>query len=410
MSNTLSKKIFVLYIPGMDLRNLSAGNTPFLHQAFRDYSWSRIETLPSPEQLSTVLTGMYPHDHGIWQMKLLGNAGAARNGRAYLEKLPDFLTTTFQCVRHQLCRNCDVPTLPPARRREFEMHRLKFHGRRHTRDLLRQLGDVPSVVSHLGTRDCKYSFSDRLEDFDTAVNNSANGEPRLEIAHLHALDMMGHWVLDTPEKLGAVYRHADAAVQALADKCRSRGITMFAVTDHGQEHITGTINIRRKLRELDLDTAEYSYYLQPITARFWFHTERAREKITELLGKTAHGTALCFGDLRQFGIDFRLPDYGEVYFIADPGYLFFPHDFHHPLVNLVFGLKDRQQRRRLRDPRHLAYHGYLPHHESEKGWIVGFDERLHFQEQAIKLVDIMPSLLSVLGEQKPGFMTGRNRL
>ena len=410
MGTGATTNILLLYIPGMDLRNLSESVTPFLSQALQDYSWAEIRTQPSPEQLSTVLTGMNPHDHGIWQMKLVRSAVANQRSRTIWERLPDLLTTTYQCARHQIFHDCDVPTLPPARRKSFEMRRLKLHGRRDTDEVLKQLGDVPSIVTHLGKQQCEYTFTDRLGDFDTAANRVAKGNVKLEFVHMHAVDMMGHWVLDTPQKLRSVYRRADDLIEVIADKCQRNGITMFAATDHGQERVTADIDLRRKISELDLDPVEFSYYLQPITARFWFHTARARQKIMDLLTATGHGTLITFLELEQFDIKFSQPSYGEVYFLADPGYLFFPHDFHHPLVNLVFGLKDSQQRRRLVSPRHTAYHGYLPHYESEKGWIVCLNQKFQFQKKEIKLIDLMPSMLSLLGEAQPQFMTGRNQI
>ena len=403
-------RLVLLLIPGLDLRNLSAESTPFLHQAFRDFSWAKIETQPSPEQVSTLVTGMNPHDHGIWQMKRLEGVASAREATALFERFPDLLTTTWQCIRHQLRRDCDVPTLPPRRRKAFEMHRLKFHGRRNTRDLLNQLGAVPSVVSHLGTDRCAYAFTDRLDDFERVADRAALGEVPLEILQMHAVDMMGHWVLDTPEKRAAVYRRADALVERLAEQCSRRGIDLLALTDHGQEPVVASLDLAAKIEALDLDPSEFSYYLQPITARFWTRTERARERLTGLLEATPHGTLLSFADLGAFDIHFADASYGELYFIADPGHLFFPHDFHHPLVNLVFGLKDPQQRSRIHSPRHIAYHGYLPHHESERGWIVALNRRLQFTEPVIKLVDVMPSALSALGEAQPPFMTGRSKL
>lgn len=410
MKKIRPQRVLVLYIPGLDLRYFSPTDTPFLAQAFDNYSWAKIATQPSPEQLSTVITGMNPHEHGIFQLRLVAPSTALRKRRQLFEKLPDFLTTTYQCVRHQICRDCDVPTIPPARRKYFEMRRLKFHGRRNTDDLLAQLGDVPSIANHLGTDRFAYNFSDRLADFDVIVDRAAKSDRQFEFVHLHAVDMMGHWVLDTPEKRSVVYKRADEVVEKISDNCRRAGIAMFAVTDHGQERVTATINVRRKVQELDLDPSEFDYYLQPITARFWFHSKRARDLITTLFENLPNGTALRFWELKQFDIDFSGASYGELFFIADPGFLFFPHDFHHPLVNLVFGLKDWQQRSRLLNPRHTAYHGYLPHHDSEKGWIVSLNDQFSLQEEEIKLVDIMPSMLHVIGHEKPGFMTGRNQI
>ena len=99
-----------------------------------------------------------------------------------------------------------------------------------------------------------------------------------------------------------------------------------------------------------------------------------------------------------------------MYFIPEPGYLLFPHDFYHPLVNLVFGVKDPQQRNRILNPKHVAYHGYLPHHESEKGLMLMTDNISKLNQAEINAADVAPTLLNMLGQPKPDFMTGISRL
>jgi len=85
--------------------------------------------------------------------------------------------------------------------------------------------------------------------------------------------------------------------------------------------------------------------------------------------------------MRQYTIEFDDDRYGEFYFIADPSYISFPNDYHHPLGNLYLGLTDWQQRSRLRRPKYRDYHGCLPHHESERGFMVLLDERYRTAER-----------------------------
>jgi len=113
--------------------------------------------------------------------------------------------------------------------------------------------------------------------------------------------------------------------------------------------------------------------------------------------------------MHSLGVEFSDDQFGEIYFIADPGSLFFPHDFHHPLVNWVFGLKDWQQRNRLSNPRHVAYHGYLPQHECERGFMAVLDDGCRPDSTRINLVDIAPSVLGLMGREPPDWMDGRPR-
>ena len=101
--------------------------------------------------------------------------------------------------------------------------------------------------------------------------------------------------------------------------------------------------------------------------------------------------------------------YGELFFMADPGYIIFPHDFYHPIVNSYFGLKDWQQRPRTWNPRHHAYHGYPEVFDGEKGFMTVLDHRYTTQGREGDLIDIAPSLLGLLGYPKPESMSGTAR-
>jgi hypothetical protein len=125
-----------------------------------------------------------------------------------------------------------------------------------------------------------------------------------------------------------------------------------------------------------------------------------------MLRSLPHGTFHAYQDLEEFGIRFPDSRYGEVYFLASPGYLFFPHDFHHALTNLLFGLEDWQQRHRIRSGKHLSYHGYLPKHDSERGFMILADERYDVDAPLIDLIDIAPSWLALIGERSPASMRG----
>jgi len=192
-------------------------------------------------------------------------------------------------------------------------------------------------------------------------------------------------------------------------KCEAKRFGLVLMTDHGQETVRNCVDLGRLIHRLDIPRSEFAYFLQPVMARFWCHSERARTAIAQMLSEVKQGTAMSYAELHHLGVEFDSPEFGELYFIAEPGCLFFPHDFHHPLVNYVFGLKDPQQRNRLWNPRHIAYHGYLPQHESEKGFMAVLDGRYESDSTVISLVDVAPSLLGLMGREPPDWMDGTSR-
>src|SRR5690606_21551347 len=88
----------------------------------------------------------------------------------------------------------------------------------------------------------------------------------------------------------------------------------------------------------------------------------------------------------------------------------FPHDFYHPVANAFLGLRDPQQRPRIRNPVHRGSHGHLPGHPSERGYMVVFDESAQATVSAMQLADVAPTLLALAGQAAPPYMSGRSAM
>jgi hypothetical protein len=110
--------------------------------------------------------------------------------------------------------------------------------------------------------------------------------------------------------------------------------------------------------------------------------------------------------MTDHGIHLRDASFGEQFCYLDPGYIFFPHDFHHPLANLWLGLSDRLQRNRLRDPRHRGNHGHLPHFETERSFAMMLEGDWTTERAEGRLEDVAPSAMNVLGHKPFPSMTG----
>ena len=111
--------------------------------------------------------------------------------------------------------------------------------------------------------------------------------------------------------------------------------------------------------------------------------------------------------MHAYDVRFEDDAFGELYVFADPGYVFFPHDFYQPLGNLVLGVMDRQQRARARRPVHRGNHGYLPVHPSERGWMLMDDATVQPRMTEASIVDVAPTLLELVGVTPPDYMQGR---
>ena len=395
----------VCYVPGLDSRRVDAATTPFIHAALQRYPSARIETIPITELVPSMLTGVGPESHGYWQMKLHSDPGRRR--RRLLDLVPDGLTTFAQCLVHLAHPAFDLAAIPPRRRRRFELTRFKYTRRQQSADVIGNIGGFDSIIGVLGPGRARYIFSKRLGELDSIAKQLAEAREELVFAEVYGLDLLQHWSLDQPSRLRDGYAQIDRFVADLHARASAGGRRLVLLVDHGQEPVRGTIDVPARLRSLGIPDTEYTYFLDVPMARFWFHSDRARSAITAMLEATPNGRTLHYSELARCGVRFPNADYGELYFAADPGYVIFPHDFYHPVANVFLGLRDPQQRPRVRNPVHRGSHGHLPGHDSERGYLIVFDQSAEAEVTMMQLEDVAPTLLSLAGRTPPEYMRGR---
>ena len=397
-------RLFVAYIPGLDARRLDARRTPFLHELRASFPPISLRTLPSTELLPTLITGVYPHEHGIWQVRLKPEA-RAMPPLTWADRLPDAVSTTFQCLHQLTDLSYDLAAVPARRRRHFELTRFKYTRRERDSRVMQKVGASESLFGMLGER-ARYRFTKHFGSLPSLGNELPTARYQLEFLEMYALDLFQHWHMDQPEALDRAYRMTDDFIRRLHANARERGVSLMVLVDHGQEPVVGTIGLRHMLDTSGLPEREYSCFIEAALARFWFHTERARKQVRERLSRLPHTNVLSWRDLAAYGIAFEDDAFGELYASADPGWIFFPHDFYQPLANLFLGLTDGQQRPRLFQPRHRGNHGYLPEHPSERGFLLLADQGWRSLRSEMALVDFAPSVLALLGQAPSSRMRG----
>jgi hypothetical protein len=398
-------KFLIFCSSSLDLRRIHSPNTDYIAGLQRSYPWVKLNTLPGTELMPTLLTGTYPHENGIWQVKLNANSNGV-SGNSLLDNLPDIVTTTYQCIIHLMTGDFDLASIPSRRLRLFEQRRFKYTRREKSGRLPSIIGGVESIFSILGSENSSYVFSRKFSDLDKLLSKLGTGKHRLEFFEFYGLDLLQHWSLGDVEKVISAYRAVDHFVRKLHEKCQHQGITLAILSSHGQEQIRGDVDIKGALKKLDLSEKEYASYIEVPMARFWFHTDRARRRITDMLFSLKHGTVLSYQDMHNHNIKFNDNKYGELYFIADPGYIIYPHDFYHPLANIYLGLESWEQRNRVFNPHHRGCHGYLPHHESERGFMMVVEDHYKVNEREADIIDVAPSILGLMGYKKADSMRG----
>ncbi len=396
------RRLFVVYIPGFDRRRVNPCVTPFAHRALEVYPHARLWSQPSSGMLPSFLTGTNPHAHQIWQVSLR-KPNDRRRIDAVLDRLPDSITTTWHCIRHVADASSDLPAVPRRRRRRFVQHRFKY------RLSVDTIGGVPSIFHLLG-RQARFRPLLNFRGLSTIADTPPDDRYGLDFLDLHGFVYYCHWHLVRPAAVERKFRLVDRFLERLHRNCERKGWTLALLVPHGQERVQNSINMRKLLATSGASSDEFDYFLEVAIARFWFATDRARQAVTDALAANAHIRLVQNRDLRLY--DIRFPDdrFGDLYAIAEHGYIYFPHDFYHPIGNLVLGLTHTTMRPRIWNPRHRGYHGQLPDHPAEEGFLIVFDAALEAENDTMKLVDFAPTILSLLGQDQPEYMEGRSIL
>src|SRR5262249_34559600 len=157
MSGDESRPLFVCYIPGLDARRILPAVAPFLHELRREFSTVELRTFPLTELLPTMLTGVWPHQHRVWQVSLRPEFREPRRG-GLAGHVPDLVSTTLQCTWHFIDPTYDLAAIPYRRRRRFRQHRLKYTRRQQSPETIAQFGEYVSIFGILGSNG-RYQFT-----------------------------------------------------------------------------------------------------------------------------------------------------------------------------------------------------------------------------------------------------------
>lgn len=400
------QNLFVCYIPGLDRRRVDARRTPYIHSLLNDYASCTLRAIPSTELTPTLLTGVGPHKNKVWQVSIKDEVPLSPMIKL-IDALPDVVTTTFQCFGHLLNSKRDLAAVPPHRRRQFNLHRMKYTRRETDPNCLDEIGGYSSILKELGQDDAGYVFCKNFSDMEDGLSIFPREGKRLDFVEFYGFDLYSHWHLDQPDKIDEKLRFVDSFIERLHKRCRDAGVTMLLLVDHGQELITSSVNIIKHLKQSGVPRNEYVYFVEVSAVRIWFKTERARTEITRLLEGVPNVTLKTRQEMHEYGICFDDPKFGELYCFGNHGHTFFPHDFYNPIANAFLGITDKLLRPRLFNAHHRGNHGHLPDHPAEEGYLVLCEEGFKATTDQAQIFDFAPTVLNLLGKKPPEHMDGR---
>lgn len=397
-------KLSVCYISGLDLRRVDSATTPCLAAATTRGPFVPLRNMPSNELFPTLVTGVPPPRHGVWGVTLREEPSSLLN--TLIDSIPAAWATSWQCLRHWSDRRYDLAAVPPRRRRRLALTRTKYKRRTRRAEALFRIGGLPTVFDVVGAERGRYLFSASYDPRRDVLPRVGRGDVDLEILELYSLDRHQQWNLHREDETRRFYGRVDSFLEALRAKAAANGAALMVISDHGHERIGHSIDLFGGLDQRGVGPRDADWFVEVSSARFWFRDAAKRKSVERWLEATGRAALLDWREMPSTGIELTDGRYGELFCFLEPGCIFFPHDFHHPLANLWLGLSDPLQRSRLRDPRHRGNHGHLPHFAAERSFACLQDSDFVASREAGTLLDVAPTILGCLDRPPPPSMAG----
>ena len=401
------ERLLVCYVPALDLRDVAAGAFPYVAQLLSSYPSVRFRSQATTDQLTTLLTGTWPHEHGLWGPRLKPDWRRRTPVQRLIDLMPDLATSTGQCVRHALNGPIDLATMPPRRHRRFDW--LRFNIKQLTmspRSCSRSTACHRSALRSARTAAAmSITTTSGISTGCSRRSARATSRSRWSISTASTISSTGRWA--NGNRSAGSFAASTTFVAALHRKSLRRGLGFVLLSDHGMEPVDRVVDLRKFLRGLDLPGNSYDVFIENTKSHLLVSRRRRRRQDRRRPAIERPRQPRNAGGDAPLQPAVRRRQLRHAYFYAPAGATFFPNDFHQPLVSLVRTVSDRQQRQRLRIPWHQGDHGYLPDNECEIGFMVLAEDGYEVPGEPVALIDLAPTLLDLLRLPKPVTMKGR---
>lgn len=283
----------------------------------------------------TILTGVPPREHGHFSFFRYAPESSPFSRFQPLSLLPKSITDRGR-VRHHVSKWYKKRLGYTG---YFQLYSMPFGLLRYfdyteKRDLYQPggiIGGQPTIFDELRGRGIPFFLSDwrrnERHNLDAARAALSTGRPRFAYLYLAAMDATLHrhgpdsdegrrHVQWYEKELKGLIR----AVEGLYGEVRTH-----VFSDHGMTAVTACHPLMGAVDALGLEFGrDYAVVYDSTMARFWLLNDRGRDAITGLLRETAGGRVLTDQELRGWGCDFPNHEYGDLFYLMDPGVLLCP--------------------------------------------------------------------------------------
>ena len=347
---------------------------------------------------ATYFSGTYPEQHGIWTTFWREPEKTVFRGIptwfvALMDYFPNFPRRAAKYLLSRLLRrrnpNILLPDVPPKLLKQFGIPLQKGIEEENA------LNGIPTVFDLLRERDLPFNFinpgTSRIDVFGLLFEAIESRRYRFIYTSTVIMDKVLHYNPIDSAIARETSLHMDALARRMVETLENNyeSYDLVIISDHGMQAVEGSIDVIAELESQGLRLGkEYVAFLDSPIARFWADPP-TRERLRTVLSSVKHGTILKTEDLARLHLADIDERYGQIIFLAEPGYIFFPNYFQ----------KDKMVK---------GMHGYDPAGlKDHQAIFVGTSSTRTFrQDQTARIVDVAPTVNELLGLPIPEGTTG----
>jgi len=389
--------VMMVLIDAFSFNYLSQEYTPYLYSLANEGVYSTIRPMFAYRGIeATIFTGASPNTHKVWTEFCLRDnieenlaSLMAKECCKFTDKIPiEFLHKATRYLYYLSDKRLRPAMIPANMLGYFESSQPSITEP--------SVLPVPTLFDILRKEGKRFVFltphkgNDQMV-FKTAYKFLENRREEFWFIKFGLIDPIGHKYGPNPEAIGQYLKDVDYLVHKLHLRFKEKfksGI-FLVLSDHGMNQVHMTVDIKKKLNNLNLTIPkDYIYFIDSTMARFWFFNEKAKKSILDNLSDINEGSVLQNLDLKILEIDRIGHRYGETIFALKNGYVFFPDFF-----------------RWSYPPKGM--HGYA--YEIDKPVLIVSTNEIDVKNKIkTKFIDIMPTVLEVLNLDIPPSCEGKS--
>jgi len=399
-----TNQLAIFFLDALRYSDINSQNTPFLATTMREGLGGPLETLVAYEGIAaTILTGTYPTRHGVWT-RYYSDPESSPFKWVYpfapvLEKLNGSLDSTrAKLVRYGIMRLSTFlagisffPGLDEVPLKQLS--RLDFSIKKKLSEP-KCFGNTPSLFDILLNNGLSYQYIDHdIFDTDKTVFKKAINKQLTQtvtMVRFVDLDTASHRYGIGSQGRNKVLKQTDHFVEKIVSKWKTYNpdLSVICFADHGMVKAEIFVDLERIISSTRLRPfQDYAMFLDSTMARFWAKTD-VLDRIREKLSTLDFGIILSEKEKAAYHIP-SSPRWGELIFLVNPSYVISPNFF-----EKVSHVK--------------AMHGYDPATPGLDTILTVTSPKIREakQYQSLKMVDILPTALDLLGLPTPSYCEG----